>query len=236
MRRKIKAVIFDLDGVITDTSEYHYRAWKRLSDEEGIPFTRNDNENLRGVSRGECLKILLKGKQVSDEQFQEMMDRKNGYYVELLGKMTSENILSGAKELVLELKKRGIKTAIASASKNARTVLQGTGIEGLFDVIVDGYSIKNTKPAPDIFLFAAKELGIKPEDCAVVEDAEAGIEAALAGNMIPIGIGPKERVGKAHFRFEKIGDITLTKLFEITNFLTNKLNLPIFLSPFFFLF
>ena len=217
MRRKLKAVIFDLDGVITDTSEYHYRAWKRLANEEGIPFSRDDNDKLRGVSRKECLKILLNGKQVSAEQFQEMMDRKNRYYVELLKQMTSKNILSGAKKLVLEIKRRGIKTAIASVSKNTRTVLQGTGIEDLFDVIVDGYSVKNTKPAPDIFLFAAKELGVKPEDCVVIEDAEAGIEAALAGKMIPIGIGPEERVGKARFRFEKIGDITLTKLSEIIN-------------------
>jgi beta-phosphoglucomutase len=218
MNKKIKAVIFDLDGVITDTSEYHYRAWKRLADEEGIPFNRDDNDKLRGVSRSECLKILLNGKQVSAEQFQEMMDRKNEYYVELLRQMTSENILSGAKEIVLEIKKRGIKTAIASVSKNTRTVLKGTGIENLFDIVVDGYSVKNTKPAPDIFLFAAKELGVKPKDCAVVEDAEAGIDAALAGNMLPIGIGPEERVGKALFRFEKIGDITLTKLLEIMNF------------------
>jgi beta-phosphoglucomutase len=218
MSEKIKAVIFDLDGVITDTSEYHYRAWKRLADEEGIPFTRDDNDKLRGVSRSECLKILLNGKQISAKQFQKMMDRKNEYYVELLRQMTSENILSGAKELVLGLKKRGIKTAIASVSKNTRTVLQGTGIENLFNIIVDGYSVKNTKPAPDLFLFAAKELGVKPEDCAVVEDAEAGIDAALAGNMLSIGIGPEERVGKARFRFEKIGDITLTKLLEIINF------------------
>jgi beta-phosphoglucomutase len=218
MRRKLKAVIFDLDGVITDTSEYHYQAWKRLADEEGIPFNRDDNDKLRGVSRKECLKILLKGKQVSAEQFQEMMDRKNRYYVELLRQMTSENILSGAKEIVLELKKRGIKTAIASVSKNTRTVLQGTEIEDLFDVIADGHSVKNTKPAPDIFLFAAKELGVKPEDCIVVEDAEAGIDAALAGNMLPIGIGPEERVGKAQYRFKKTGDITLTKLLKIMNF------------------
>jgi HAD superfamily hydrolase (TIGR01509 family) len=147
-----------------------------------------------------------------------MMDRKNRYYVELLRQMTSENILSGAKEIVLELKKRGIKTAIASVSKNTRTVLQGTRIEDLFDVIADGYSVKNTKPAPDIFLFVAKELGVKPEDCAVVEDAEAGIDAALAGNMLPIGIGPEERVGKAQYRFKKTGDITLTKLLKIMNF------------------
>jgi len=218
MRRKLKAVIFDLDGVITDTSEYHYQAWKRLANEEGITFNRADNDKLRGVSRNECLKILLKGKQVSAGQFQEMMDRKNRYYVELLRQMTSENILSGAKEIVLELKKRGIKTAIASVSKNTRTVLQGTEIEDLFDVIADGHSVKNTKPAPDIFLFAAKELEVKPEDCIVVEDAEAGIDAALAGNMLPIGIGPEERVGKAQYRFKKTGDITLTKLLKIMNF------------------
>jgi len=217
MSKKIKAVIFDLDGVITDTSEYHYQAWKRLADEERIPFSRDDNDKLRGVSRKECLKILLNGKQVSAEKFQEMMDRKNKYYVELLKQMTSKNILSGAKKLVLEIKRRGIKTAIASVSKNTKTVLQGTGIEDLFNVIADGYSVKNTKPAPDLFLFAAKELGVKPEDCAVVEDAEAGIEAALAGNMLPIGIGPEERVGKARFRFRKIGDITPTKLSEIVS-------------------
>lgn len=146
------------------------------------------------------------------------MDRKNEYYVELLRQMTSKNILSGAKELVLGLKRRGIKTAIASVSRNTGTVLRGTGIENLFDVIVDGYSVKNTKPAPDLFLFAAKELGVKPEDCAVVEDAEVGIEAALAGNMFPIGIGPEERAGKTRYRLEKIGDITLTKLLEIINF------------------
>jgi beta-phosphoglucomutase len=218
MSKKLKAIIFDLDGVITDTSEYHYHAWKRLADEEGIPFNRDDNDKLRGVSRKECLKILLNGKQILAEQFQEMMDRKNRYYVELLRQMTSKNILSGAKELVSEIKRRGIKIAIASVSKNTRTVLRGTGIENLFDVIVDGYSVKNTKPAPDIFLFAAKELGVKPEDCVVIEDAEAGIEAALAGKMIPIGIGPEERVGKARRRFEKIGDITLTKLSEIIDF------------------
>jgi len=218
MSKKLKAVIFDLDGVITDTSEYHYQAWKRLADEEGIPFSRDDNDKLRGVSRKECLKILLNGKQVSAGQFQQMMDRKNEYYVELLKQMTPKNILFGAKELVLETKRRGIKTAIASVSKNTRTVLKGTGIENLFDVIVDGYSVKNTKPAPDIFLFAAKELGVKPENCVVLEDAEAGIEAALAGKMIPIGIGPEERVGKARYRFEKIGDIALTKLLEIIDF------------------
>jgi len=218
MSKKLKAVIFDLDGVITDTSEYHYRAWKRLADEERIPFDRDDNDKFRGVSRSECLKILLSGKQVSEKQFQEMMDRKNRYYIELLKQMTSKNILSGANKLVLGLKKRGIKTAIASVSKNTRTVLQGTGIENLFDIVVDGYSVKNTKPAPDIFLFAAKELRVKPENCAVVEDAKAGIEAALAGNMLPIGIGPEERVGKAQYRFGKIGDIKLTKLLKIINY------------------
>jgi len=123
MSKKIKAIIFDLDGVITDTSEYHYRAWKRLTDEEGIPFSRDDNDKLRGVSRSECLKILLKGKQVSAEQFQEMMDRKNRYYVELLKQMTSKNILSGAKKLVLEIKRRGIKTAIASDALVNRSAL-----------------------------------------------------------------------------------------------------------------
>lgn len=204
---KVKAFIFDLDGVITDTAELHYRSWKRLADEEGIPFNREDNEKLRGVSRRKSLEYLLKGKILPEEKMQEMMDRKNGYYQELIKQITSKDLLPGAKELLEELKSKGYKIAVASASKNARPVIKNLGIENLFDTISDGYSVEKTKPAPDLFLHTAEKLGIRPEECVVFEDAEAGIEAALSAGMIAVGIGPVERVGQAHYRYNRVGDV-----------------------------
>ncbi len=212
MKRTVKAFIFDLDGVITDTAEYHYQAWKRLADEEGLPFDREKNEKLRGVSRRECLRLILNGKKVPEEEMEAMMERKNNYYKELIENVTRQDILPGVKELLTELRASGYKIAIASVSKNAKTVLNGLGIIDLFDAISDGYSVKNSKPAPDLFLHAAEQLGIAPEYCAVVEDAEAGIEGALAANMLAIGIGPKERVGKAHYRHNETKDINLNEL------------------------
>jgi len=140
---------------------------------------------------------------------QEMMDRKNNYYKELINQITEDDLLPGVKELLEELKRRGYKIAVASASKNAKTVIHNLGIEDLFDAICDGYSVQKTKPAPDLFLYTAKKMGIEPEACAVVEDAEAGIESALAANMVAIGIGPEERVGKAHYRYDTVADINL---------------------------
>ncbi|ACL68804.1 beta-phosphoglucomutase [Halothermothrix orenii] len=209
IHREIKGFIFDLDGVITDTAELHYRSWKKLADEEGIPFTREDNEQLRGVSRRKSLELLLNGREVPEEKKLEMMDRKNNYYKEFIKQITEEDLLPGAKELLDELKSRGYKLAVASASKNAKPVIKNLGVEHVFDQISDGYSVEKTKPAPDLFLYTAKQLGLKPEECVVIEDAEAGIEAALAAGMTAVGIGPEERVGKAHFRYDKVADINL---------------------------
>ncbi len=196
--QKPKAIIFDLDGVLTDTSEYHYQAWKRLADEEGIPFTRQENdEHLRGVSRQESLKYLLKGRKVSDAQFQEMMDRKNRYYTEMIEKMTPNDLVPGGRQLLQEIRQAGIKIAIASASKNCRTVLEHLDITSLLDGVADGYSVVNTKPAPDIFVYAAGIVQIPSSDCLVIEDADAGIEAAKAGGMLGLGIGPAERFHRA---------------------------------------
>jgi beta-phosphoglucomutase len=194
----IRGIIFDLDGVLTDTSEYHYLAWKRLADEEGIPFDRKANEALRGVSRRDSLLILLGDRQATEEQIQEMMARKNGYYQAFLEDTTPGDLLPGARELLGELRQAGVKIAIGSASKNTRTVLRKLGIEDWFDAISDGYSVECQKPAPDLFVHAAGQLGLAPEQCAVVEDAESGVEAALAGGMWAVGIGPRERVGAAH--------------------------------------
>ena len=211
---KLKAFIFDLDGVITDTSELHFQSWKRLSEEENIPFTRKDNEELRGVSRRKSLEILLKGKIVSEEKKQEMMNKKNNYYKRLIKNISEENLLPGVKKLLEELKERKYKIAIASASKNAITIIKNLGIEDFIDVISDGYSVEKTKPAPDLFQYTAKKLLVNPGECVVIEDAKAGIEAALAANMLTVGIGPFERVGNAHYRYDRIEEIRIDDIIK----------------------
>lgn len=189
----ISAVIFDLDGVITDTAEYHYRAWKRLADEEGLPFTRADNEHLRGVSRRESLRRLLKGRAVPAEKFQEMMDRKNAYYREMLAQVSPADLLPGASELLDQLDAAGIPYAIASASRNAGDVVRRLGIADRLAALVDGHSVDRQKPAPDLFRYAAACLNQPPGECLVVEDAAAGIEAGLAAGMMCLALGPAER-------------------------------------------
>lgn len=214
MKSLLKAFIIDLDGVITDTSEYHYRSWKQLAHEEGIPFTREENENLRGVSRKESLLLLLKGKKVSREKLQEMMDRKNRYYVQLIQEVGPENFLPGAKEMLLAIREEGLLLGLASASKNAKTVLENLSILHLFHTISDGYSVEKTKPAPDIFLHTAEKLDVPPKRCAVVEDAASGIEGALRANMLTIGIGPAERLGQAHYRYDNLTQFCLEEILQ----------------------
>ena len=196
----IKAFLFDLDGVLTDTSELHFLAWKRLAEEEGILFTREDNEALRGVSRRESLNLLLKGRQVSEEQACEMMERKNGYYVELVRQMTPANLLPGALEMIEEIRRLGLKQAIVSSSKNAWLVLERLQIGEFFD----GNSPARSKPHPDLFLLAAQAVGVNPPNCLVVEDAQAGVEAAHAAGMKALGLGPRERVGAAELVFPSL--------------------------------
>jgi beta-phosphoglucomutase len=190
----IKAFIFDLDGVLVDTAEYHYRGWKRLADEEGLPFDRKANEALRGISRRESLLLILKDRILPESKIQEMMERKNRYYMEFIQEVTPADMLPGASELLLEIRAAGLKTAIGSASKNTCQVVEKLGIAPLIDAISDGYSVERQKPAPDLFLNAAAQLGFPPAGCLVVEDAAAGIEAAKAGGFRSIGLGPIERV------------------------------------------
>lgn len=193
-----KAIIFDLDGVLTDTSEYHYRAWKRLADEEGIPFTREENDaHLRGVSRRESLVYLLRGRKVPEEQIQVMMERKNRYYSAMIKSMTPNDLVPGGKQLLQEIRNAGIKMAIASVSKNCRVVLEYLDILSVFDGIADGYSVAHSKPAPDIFIYAAGMTGVPTSACLGVEDADAGIEAIKDAGMAALGIGPQERFHRA---------------------------------------
>ena len=212
--RDIKAFILDLDGVVTDTAEYHFRAWKQLADEEGINFTREHNEALRGVSRRKSLEILLgdHSSRYNEEQILEMMERKNGYYKAYLAKITEEEFLPGARQLLAQIQSRGLKLAIGSASKNTRTVLQRLKILDIFDGISDGYTVSRAKPAPDVFVYAAGAVGVPTEYCVVIEDAKSGVQAALTGGMVAVGIGPEERVGAAHFRYDSTADIDLDEI------------------------
>ncbi len=191
----IQGFIFDLDGVLTNTAEFHYQAWQRLADEEGLPFDRQANEALRGVSRRESLLLIVGKKHYSEAALQEMMERKNGYYVASIQSITPKDLLPGGVELLTEIRQAGMKIAIGSASKNAKTAIKKLGLADYVDAIADGYSVTRPKPAPDVFLYAAKQLGLDPVHCVVVEDAAVGIEAAIAAGMGAIGIGPVERFG-----------------------------------------
>lgn len=211
----IKGVIFDLDGVLTDTAEYHYRGWKRLADEEGLPFSRADNEQLRGIPRRESLLFMLKGRELSEETLQAWMERKNRYYLEFIQDVSPGDLLPGARALLEDLRRVGIKVALGSASKNAREVLTRLGIVELFDAISDGYSVERQKPEPDLFLHAAASLGLNPAECVVVEDAAAGIAAARRGGFRTLGLGPLERVNEAAVVLPDLNNLTAEKLISL---------------------
>lgn len=191
MIREMQAALFDLDGVIVDTAKYHYLAWKRLAQDYGFDFTERDNERLKGVSRMRSLEILLEigGLQVDETNKQAMADKKNDWYIDYISRINQYDILPGAKEYLEIIRKRGVKTALGSASKNAPMLLERLEILLLFDVIIDGNKVRKAKPDPEVFLLAARELGITPANCVVFEDASAGIEAALRAGMGSVGIG-----------------------------------------------
>ncbi|MDP9750123.1 beta-phosphoglucomutase [Thermoanaerobacter pentosaceus] len=196
---RYRGVIFDLDGVITDTARYHYLAWKKLADELGIYFDEVINERLKGVSRLESLEIILEksDKKYSQEEKEYYANKKNEYYKEMIKRITPQDLLPGVERFIKELKKRGIKTAIASVSKNAFTVLENLKIKDKFDYIVDANEIKHGKPDPEIFLNAAKHLGIPPERCIGIEDSAAGITAIKRAGMYAVGVGNPETVKEA---------------------------------------
>lgn len=187
----MKAVIFDLDGVICFTDKYHYLAWKEMADDLGIHFDETINNRLRGVSRMESLEIILEKseKNYSQEEKEKFAERKNATYMKLLEKMTTDDLSEEVKNTLLELRKRGYKLAIGSSSRNTKTILKQIGLEDFFDAISDGTNISNSKPDPEVFLKAAQFVAEKPEECLVVEDAKAGIEAAYRGGFKSAGVG-----------------------------------------------
>ena len=171
----IRGVIFDLDGVLISTDEMHYIAWSELAGREGIPFTREDNHRLRGVSRMESLEIILEKSEraFSPERKAAMAEAKNARYRELLATLTPRDLLPGARAMVEALRARGVKTAVGSSSRNAREILDRVDLSRLLDVVVDGTDIRRSKPDPEVFLLAAERLGLRPAECLVVEDAAA---------------------------------------------------------------
>lgn len=207
---KYKGIIFDLDGVICFTDEYHYLAWKELGESIGIfNFTRKDNHRLRGVSRMESLEILLeksKRKFSLEEKFK-LAEEKNRIYRNLLAKMSEADLEQETFTVLKDLKAKGLKLAIGSSSKNARYILEKIGLLTFFDAISDGNNITKSKPNPEVFLKAAGLLNIKPGDLIVVEDAKAGIDAAVAGGFASVGIGDAANYEKSDYKIEKLREL-----------------------------
>ena len=211
---KIKGCIFDLDGVIVDTAKYHYLAWKKLATMLNIDFTEADNERLKGVSRMASLEIILEiGNRICDEGTkEEYASLKNKWYLDYINRMTPDEILPGSLEFISELKNSGIKVALGSASRNTPLILERLGIGSLFDGIADGNVVSKAKPDPEVFLTAAKMIGVPPEECMVFEDAVAGVEAAIKAGMRCVGIGSEKTLKDAHFVVSGLDKLNLRKL------------------------
>ena len=205
----IAAVIFDLDGVITNTVYFHYLSWQQLADEEGIPFDRQIHDaGMLGLNREDALCYLLGDRKIDSIQQQLLLERKNDYYLELINELNGEHLLPGIGNLLVELDAAGIKIALGSSSKNAELVLERLGIKHFFNFIADGHSVPYLKPAPDIFLYAAESVAVSPAHCLVVEDAPAGVAAGIAARMWVLGVGPYERLAQAHLVLPTLAGIS----------------------------
>ena len=215
----MKAVLFDLDGVITDTAVYHYHAWKALGEKIGIEIDEEFNEELKGVSRTDSLnRILAKGNKeeaYSQTEKETMAAEKNELYKTMIEEMSPKDILPGIKALLDGLKERNILIGLASASQNGPTILEKLQLTDYFDEIVDPAKLKAGKPDPEIFLTGAKNLGVKPQDCVGVEDAAAGVEAIAAADMVSVGVGDADTLGKATKVVPETGALTVELLEEV---------------------
>lgn len=216
---KTKGFIFDLDGVIVDTAKYHYLAWKKLANDLGFDFTEEQNEMFKGVSRKRCLEILLDlGKiEATQEQFDRWMIEKNEDYLSYIDKMDESEILPDVEKTLKYLKKMKQPMALGSASKNAQPILEKVGLLSFFESIVDGTHVTKAKPDPEVFIIAAKDLKLDPEDCIVFEDSVAGIQAANIANMISIGIGDKSVLHEANYNFRDFTELNENFIKELIN-------------------
>ncbi len=205
-----KAVIFDLDGVLVFTDKYHYLAWKEIAGELGIDFTEKDNDRLRGVSRAESLEIILEkyeGEPLDDAKKADLLERKNNIYREYLGEMSPSDVTGDVRDTLKKLKENGIKLAVGSSSKNTAFILEKTDLTDAFDAVADGTMIVRSKPDPEVFLKAAELIDMAPSDCLVIEDADAGVEAAIAAGMHSAAIGAARNSHKAEAEIESVADI-----------------------------
>ena len=212
-----KGFIFDLDGVIVDTAKYHYLAWKKLANELGFEFTKEQNELFKGVSRKRCLEILLDiGKvNATQQQFDTWMVTKNEDYLAYIQNMDASEILPDVPKVLHFLKEHKIPIALGSASKNAQPILEKVGLLPFFDAIVDGNNVTKAKPDPEVFLLAAKQLGVGAINCVVFEDAVAGVQAANAAKMISIGIGDEHILSEAKYNFADFTEISTNFMKEL---------------------
>lgn len=206
----MKSFIFDLDGVIVFTDKFHYKAWKKMSDDMGIYFDETINNRLRGVSRKESLEIILEkytGKPLSQDEKSKLMEQKNNTYRELLSTMTPDDVSNDVRQTLKTLKEKGCKLAIGSSSKNAKFILEKVQLIDIFDAISDGNNISNSKPDPEVFIKAAEFLGEDANNCIVVEDAFAGIDAAKSANMTAVGIGDASNYDKADYKIKTFKEL-----------------------------
>ncbi len=205
----IKGFIFDLDGVLLSTDEYHFLAWKSLADSLNIPYDRNFNDKLRGLSRMDSLNAILSysKKEYTNQEKEDMANRKNEVYRNYLQKLTPKAVSDEVRTTLEELKKRGYKLAVGSSSKNTKLILEMTDLTKYFDAISDGNNIRKSKPNPEVFLKAAEYISLFPNECIVVEDAVSGIEAGISGGFKTIGIGCAREYSKTNYPIKSFKDI-----------------------------
>lgn len=212
----IKACIFDLDGVIVDTAKYHFQAWRRMANELGFDFTEKENEQLKGVSRMDSINLILGwgGIALSEKDKVKWATKKNDWYVAAVDQMTPAEILPGVLPLLKDLRQKGYKIGLGSSSKNAVRALRKVRILSYFNTVIDGTKTTRSKPDPQVFQMGAKRLRLTPEECIVFEDAQSGVEAALAGGFYAVGMGSPQHLKKAHLVLSSLENITIESIIE----------------------
>jgi beta-phosphoglucomutase len=208
----MQAIIFDMDGVLCATVEYHYLSWKTLAEEYDLPFSRAANEKLLGLTRRRSLEIILDGQTRPEAQIKAMLARKNDLYLQHVAQMSPADLLPGVRPLLEQAAAAGLGVGVASASRNTRVVLEKLGIAGLVGAVVDGNTLKRSKPHPEAFLRAAEALRAAPWQCLAIEDSAAGLQAALAAGMCVIGVGPPERLQAAWAVSRTLANVNLSGL------------------------
>ena len=211
----LEAVIFDMDGVLCETDEYHFQSWKAVCEEYEIPFSREINDQLRGLTRQRSLQVILQNRQLSEEEATELLRKKNQHFLGSIERIGPRDLPSGVARLLQEIRLAGIKIGVASGSRNVSPVVSRLGIDGFLDAVFDGNTVKRSKPAPDVFLRTASALKVEASSCLVIEDSQAGIQAAIEAGMAVIGIGPNDLVEQAHVVLKDLSKVHLEDLDSI---------------------